>query len=160
MCKHFGDERIAISFWNRVARRKRHVKIACVNEALVYAFVDICFSLTRSSWAIAEKRTRKIAGTRSSKFVFYVNTLEILSRLKFCFYANEKYFFDIFLVWLNVIFRPNSKIDNWHICGWSIPNGLIGCTSSNFIMFTYMLLCSTFLKCTYVCRDPVPLRLH
>ena len=27
-----------------------------------------------------------------------LNTLEILSRLKFCFYANEKYFFDIFLV--------------------------------------------------------------
>ena len=33
--------------------------------------IDICFSLTRSSWAIAEKRTRKTAGTRSSKFVFY-----------------------------------------------------------------------------------------
>ena len=32
-------------------------------------FVDICFSLPRS---IAEKRTQKIAGTRSSKFVFYV----------------------------------------------------------------------------------------
>ena len=33
--------------------------------------MDICFSLPRSIPAIAEKRTQKIAGTRSSKFVFY-----------------------------------------------------------------------------------------
>ena len=39
---------------------------------LVATFMDICFSLPRSIPAIAEKRTRKIAGTHSSKFVFYV----------------------------------------------------------------------------------------
>ena len=33
--------------------------------------MDICFSLPKSIPAIAEKLTRKIAGTRSSKFVFY-----------------------------------------------------------------------------------------
>ena len=36
--------------------------------------MDICFSLPRSIPAIAEKQTRKIAGTRSSKFVFYGST--------------------------------------------------------------------------------------
>ena len=48
--------------------------------------IDICFSLTRSSWAIAEKRTRKTAGTRSSKFVFYgaqCGQLLILHQLHF-----------------------------------------------------------------------------
>ena len=47
--------------------------------------IDICFSLTRSSWAIAEKQTRKIAGTRSSKFVFYgfwLKSLELLHEWK------------------------------------------------------------------------------
>ena len=39
--------------------------------ALVVTFVYICFSLPRSIRAIAEKQTRKIAGTHSSKFVFY-----------------------------------------------------------------------------------------
>ena len=34
MCKHFYDDRKAISVWNRVARRKRLVEIACVNEPL------------------------------------------------------------------------------------------------------------------------------
>ena len=33
--------------------------------------MDICFSLPRSIPAIAEKRTQKIAGMHSSKFVFY-----------------------------------------------------------------------------------------
>ena len=37
-----------------------------------FHLMDICFSLPRSIPAIAEKRTRKIAGTHSSKFVFYV----------------------------------------------------------------------------------------
>ena len=36
-----------------------------------FHFMDICFSLSRSIPAIAEKQTWKIAGTRSSKFVFY-----------------------------------------------------------------------------------------
>ena len=40
-------------------------------------FVDICFSLPRSIPAIAEKQTQKIAGTRSSKFVFYDFTQSI-----------------------------------------------------------------------------------
>ena len=35
--------------------------------------MDICFSLPRSIPAIAEKRTQKIAGTRSNKFVFNVS---------------------------------------------------------------------------------------
>ena len=38
---------------------------------LVATFMDICFSLPRSIPAIAEKQTQKIAGTHSSKFVFY-----------------------------------------------------------------------------------------
>ena len=33
--------------------------------------MEICFSLPRSIPAIAEKQTRKIAGTHSCKFVFY-----------------------------------------------------------------------------------------
>ena len=46
---------------------------------LVATFMDICFSLPRSIPAIAEKRTQKIAGTRSSKFVFYgINSHNVL----------------------------------------------------------------------------------
>jgi len=36
-----------------------------------FYLMDICFPLPRSIPAITEKRTRKIVGTRSSKFVFY-----------------------------------------------------------------------------------------
>ena len=36
-----------------------------------FHLIYICFSLPRSIRANAEKRTRKIAATRSSKFVFY-----------------------------------------------------------------------------------------
>ena len=77
MCKHFGDERIAISFWNRVARRKRHVKIACVNEAIesVHQGVLRWFSDLASAENSVKKRTQFFSlhktGTRSSKFVFY-----------------------------------------------------------------------------------------
>ena len=45
-----------------------------------FHLIDICFSLPRSIRAIAEKRTRKIAGTCSSKFVFYgIERLQKLS---------------------------------------------------------------------------------
>ena len=80
MCKHFGDERIAISFWNRVARRKRHVKIACVNEAIesVHQGVLRWFSDLASAENSVKKRTQFFSlhktGTRSSKFVFYART--------------------------------------------------------------------------------------
>ena len=46
---------------------------------LVATFVDICFSLPRSIPDIAEKRTRKIAGTRSIKFVFYARSPQLHS---------------------------------------------------------------------------------
>ena len=53
--------------------RSEKSKITLVHRfyALVATFVDICFSLPRSIPAIAEKQTQKIAGTRTSKFVFY-----------------------------------------------------------------------------------------
>ena len=50
---------------------KRKITLVHRFYALVVTFMDICFSLPRSIPAIAEKRTRKIAGTHSSKFVFY-----------------------------------------------------------------------------------------
>ena len=43
--------------------------------------MDICFSLPRSIPVIAEKQTRKIAGTHSSKFVFY-GEAELASNLR------------------------------------------------------------------------------
>ena len=50
---------------------KRKITLVHRFYALVVTFMDICFSLPRSIPAIAERRTRKIVGTHSSKKIFY-----------------------------------------------------------------------------------------
>ena len=80
---HFTIKKIYVRFFTDFsadARSEKH-KIT-----LVATFMDICFSLPRSIPAIAEKRTRKIAGTHSSKFVFYGASTQvpIAEILKLC----------------------------------------------------------------------------
>ena len=76
------SEKICVRFFTDFSAdaRSEKRKITLVHRVLIYilefyalvaTFVDICFSLPRSIPAIAEKRTQKIAGTHSSKFVFY-----------------------------------------------------------------------------------------
>ena len=80
---HFTIEKICVRFFTDFSADARSEKRKIT---LVATFVDICFSLPRSIPAIAEKRTRKIAGTHSSKFVFYGASTQvpIAEILKLC----------------------------------------------------------------------------